>query len=445
MFSNWEDSLAASSVALGGDWDIRVGSNKDWKFEGTATGTYQDRPNADPFGYAVYMGFDRVKGYIKPGSGIRVFSDAFEINDVGRFVQNNLISLRGGAGVLWNRGRPIGPFRRLETQGFATQEFRYTDVRNRGLSAFLNTNGQLHGFHQVDLTVELAGIGGDDVRETRGLGTIENVAQISPALSFTTDTRQRFSAYIEGAASFHSDGGTSLAPSVGFDWTVSNHLSLSLDAELSYASNQRAWVANEALIRTDDDLLIGTTPAAPDQLPTEDFEPLGISQNQASALLEDLLPHSDDPVAGGTPYYQPIFASRDTRTASLTTRANVLFTPKLSLQLYGQLFAARGHYEDFSLLAAPDELRPFEAYPRPHDFAFSTFNLNTVLRWEYQPGSTLYVVWTQARNVDDFPFGLTSPEAGSPFDTSTFNQFGDTFSAFPDNVFLIKLSYLFLG
>ena len=124
---------------------------------------------------------------------------------------------------------------------------------------------------------------------------------------------------------------------------------------------------------------------------------------------------------------------------------NVIFTPKLSLQLYSQLFAARGRFSDFSVLANPSELRSFD-YPKQPDFSFQSFQTNVVLRWEYRPGSTLFVVWTQSRNVSEAERllldGGISP--GSPFDNTTGSQLRDTFAVFPNNVFLVKLNYLIL-
>ncbi len=149
-------------------------------------------------------------------------------------------------------------------------------------------------------------------------------------------------------------------------------------------------------------------------------------------------------IPGGTGYYVPVFGARDTRDFNWSTRANVIFTPKLSLQIYGQLFAARGSYSDFQLLANPDELRSFD-YPKRADFSFESLQANVVLRWEYRPGSTLFVVWTQSRNMSEAERRLL--DGGilprSPFDRTTGNQLGDTFAVFPNNVFLVKLNYLF--
>ncbi|HKK45539.1 MAG TPA: DUF5916 domain-containing protein, partial [Balneolaceae bacterium] len=64
------------------------------------------------------------------------------------------------------------------------------------------------------------------------------------------------------------------------------------------------------------------------------------------------------------------------------------------------------------------------------DFNFKSFQTNAVFRWEYHPGSTLYVVWQQARSAstrqDNFRFG---------------RDVNRLFEAHPTNIFLIKLSY----
>jgi len=53
------------------------------------------------------------------------------------------------------------------------------------------------------------------------------------------------------------------------------------------------------------------------------------------------------------------------------------------------------------------------------------------LRWEYRPGSTLFLVWNQGRQ-DSAPAQGTRSIAG---------DFGDLFDVHPDNTFLLKVSY----
>ena len=52
--------------------------------------------------------------------------------------------------------------------------------------------------------------------------------------------------------------------------------------------------------------------------------------------------------------------------------------------------------------------KPFTGQGDPGGFNFKEFRSNTVLRWEYRPGSTLFLVWAQGREIDgvanDFSF-----------------------------------------
>ena len=67
------------------------------------------------------------------------------------------------------------------------------------------------------------------------------------------------------------------------------------------------------------------------------------------------------------------------------------------------------------------------------DFSFASLRGNAVLRWEYRPGSALFLVWTQQR--DDF-----EPEGEFKFRRGMSNML----KAQADNVFMVKLSY-YLG
>ena len=169
----------------------------------------------------------------------------------------------------------------------------------------------------------------------------------------------------------------------------------------------------------------------------EDFQAFDDGET-LNALLAGVDPTATDQ------YYVSIFGARDTRSADITLRGAFTLTPRLSLQLYSQIFAARGRYDRFRIQQDRDALVDFEAYPKRDEFTFSSLHSNLVLRWEYRPGSALFVVWTHGRNAEDILNPL-SPGAASPYDRSTGDQFGDTFEAFPENAFLIKLNYNFLN
>jgi hypothetical protein len=69
------------------------------------------------------------------------------------------------------------------------------------------------------------------------------------------------------------------------------------------------------------------------------------------------------------------------------------------------------------------------------DFKVEEFLSNLVIRWEYNPGSTVYLVWSQTRS---------NPNGSGNLDLS--NDLGDLFDSGnqkPHNIFLIKISYRF--
>ncbi|MBI5486845.1 MAG: carbohydrate binding family 9 domain-containing protein [Deltaproteobacteria bacterium] len=87
----------------------------------------------------------------------------------------------------------------------------------------------------------------------------------------------------------------------------------------------------------------------------------------------------------------------------VTLRATWAITPRLSLQGYGQLFLAAADYGPFRELRVPAGARPHidpadlvpAAEPADDpDFSQAAVNASVVLRWEYLPGSTIYLVYT---------------------------------------------------
>ena len=134
-----------------------------------------------------------------------------------------------------------------------------------------------------------------------------------------------------------------------------------------------------------------------------------------------------------------VFGRLDQTTVSLTGRLNYTMSPTLSLQLYAEPFVSGGEYRAFRELVDgrnPDytsRYTPFDysyaANGNP-DFNVKSFRTTNVLRWEYRPGSTLFVVWQQAR---ENYLGLGGFRLG--------RDARAIFGVPPHNVFLIKLAY----
>jgi hypothetical protein len=125
-----------------------------------------------------------------------------------------------------------------------------------------------------------------------------------------------------------------------------------------------------------------------------------------------------------------VFSHRNVDEINFTLRGAFTFTTQLSLQLYSQIFFAKGQYFSFSYLDANSNLIAY-AYPGNQDFNQTFLNSNIVLRWEYLPGSTIYLVWSH---------GSTFAEPGGFYNTLG-DEFNRTFNTPPNNVFLLKISY----
>lgn len=139
---------------------------------------------------------------------------------------------------------------------------------------------------------------------------------------------------------------------------------------------------------------------------------------------------------GGVSY---VFGHIRQKTLDATLRTDVLFSRDHSLELYVQPFLAVGGYTNARELVTPDtyDLAPydrngFEASDR--DFSFASVNLNAVYRWEYRPGSTLFLVWTHSRFASD-----SRRDNPSGFDNSLTGS--ALFDNEPENVFLAKVTW----
>jgi hypothetical protein len=172
-----------------------------------------------------------------------------------------------------------------------------------------------------------------------------------------------------------------------------------------------------------------------------------------------------DPSAAATYGRRYIFAEVKQTTVASTVRMNWILTPELSFQVFAQPFISSGVYSNYKELLRPKtfDFRTFGndgstitpiATPEgtvvgytldpdgngpanavgvgKPDFDYRSLRGNAVLRWEYMPGSVLFLVWTQSREdyepVGDFQFGRSIDRI---------------VNVKPDNIFMLKLSYWF--
>jgi hypothetical protein len=135
------------------------------------------------------------------------------------------------------------------------------------------------------------------------------------------------------------------------------------------------------------------------------------------------------------------FAHLDQTTIGLTVRMNYTISPTMSLQVYAQPFDSKGTYRDIRELSATPRAaaydQRFRAYgdtavaDHPGQFNYKQFASNVVFRWEYKPGSTLFLVWNQGRQ------GVVGERGNGDFAA----DMRDLFALHPMNTFLVKVSY----
>ncbi len=132
-----------------------------------------------------------------------------------------------------------------------------------------------------------------------------------------------------------------------------------------------------------------------------------------------------------------LFAHLDQDLLSFTSRVDVTMRPNVSLQMYAEPFVSAGRYTKVREMASPRaaaydaRFRAYAGVAPNGDFNEKSFNASAVLRWEYRPASTVFVVWTQSRDQGDRDAGNFT--AG--------RDYRNLFAARPDNVFLIKAAY----
>lgn len=129
-----------------------------------------------------------------------------------------------------------------------------------------------------------------------------------------------------------------------------------------------------------------------------------------------------------------VFGAVDRTTVGVGTRVNYAVTPTLSVQLYARPFISSGDYDQFGELTAPladrlsDRYTPLDYTGNP-DFNVRSFRTTNVLRWEYRPGSALFVVWQQAREG-----------SAARGDFALARDLGRMFQAPAQNTLLVKIS-----
>jgi hypothetical protein len=378
-------------AGLGGSY-IR-GDTLAIQFAQRSSARYYQRPDA---GYVLYdpartslAGWNAVLGLSKDQGatfytlGAEATSPGWEINDLGYNTRSDRTSLFLGGGQRWTR--PGRVFRNAQVSANVSLGWNFGGDPTTA-NAALSANGQLLNYWGGGLGV------------SRSLRVVNDgllrggPAGLSPA---------SWSAYVN----LYSDGRKPVHAFL-FIYYIRNAL--------------RAWNVSWS----------GTLSARPWPTVSISAGPsysVGLSSQQYVTSVADT-------TAIATFGRRYVFAEVYQHTLDLTTRLDVTFTPNLSLQLYVQPFVATGDYRRIKQLLAP-RTTDYGAFADSASlgnlsFGYRSLRGNSVLRWEYRPGSTLFLVWT------------TSCSASSP--SPAFDASGDLrrlCQGRADNVFAVKASW----
>lgn len=339
-------------------------------------------------GYAAEVRFGKTGGQrTRFETGYARRTAGFEINDIGFLRSAGQQTWTNWFALTWNT--PTSVYRNIR---WNFNWWQVWSLEGLPTERAFNTNTHIQFANRWWLHIGgTAGLGTRycDRNCTRGGPALRVEPGFSPWLRINGDQRRRFSPSL-GVNYQHQDGGRSTFVSIQpeLDFRVASNLSTSIGAEFSHNRDDSQWFENV----------------------------------------------SD---AGGRTHYT--FAALDQRTVGLTWRLDYTISPSASFQFYANPFVSKGTYSRVRELADPradryeDRFTPYQGSGSadPGGFNVRQFRSNAVFRWEYRPGSTLFLVWSQGRE------GF-SPREG---DQSMQQDFSSLFDQRAEDRFLVKLSY----
>ena len=379
---------ASDDAYVGGlDWDLKFAKER-YQITGTIAASQAGKLDKRKSGYLAHLEFDKRGGWWGGESNLRMLSPDFEINDMGYRRRADMIEWNYDFNV--RKEKPFSIFRRVIFGLYGWQTWNYDGV-NISRYSEIWTDGELKNYWDYNLWVgrNLESFSDDDIK--RGGTLIKNTPGWWISTRLSTDSRKVVRLQLNPTFSW-SDDKRSYAYNVRFRLRLrlASNIEFTLGPRYNYQKRDAQWVD----------------------------------------MIEANI--------NGQVKKHYVYGELKSRTLDFTTRANISFTPTLSLQFYVQPFITIGDYKNFKELVEPKSYQ-FKLYPlnENRDFHRRSLRGNTVLRWEFRPGSTLFFVWSQSREA-----ALESVrEADLEF--RPLHRLGSSFTDDGQNIFLIKCRYWF--
>lgn len=373
---------------------------------------YFQRPDARSFavdtsatsltGYGARLWLNKQSGRVLLNSAVGFMDPKFDVNDLGIQSRADVINAHVGSGYVWNQ-----PNHWRKNANVIGAVFQSRDFDNNIVSEGVWAKGEIEFPNNYSWNTNVSH-NPETVnnRRTRGGPLTLNRPSTGGAMYFDTDGKAKRFYFLEVSTSFSVSGSKTYSISPGIELKPVSSLSLNIAPSFERVLEDAQYVTTQS-----------------------------------------------DPTASATFGNRYAFATLDQKTISAQIRLNWAFTPRLSLQTFIQPLISTGDYYGYKELARPRsyDFTPYDPSGitsiakgdsidldgpgvlqpiRNPDFNIRSLRGNSVLRWEYMPGSTLYLVWTQDRsdNVGTSAFDLSG-------------SFDRLVNARANNIFLAKVTY----
>jgi hypothetical protein len=346
-------------------------------------------------GYGGFLSGGKRSGRFRAVGSLNWRSPGLDLNDLGYIKQADYI--QENAKLTYKVNKPLGIMRSYYTE--FTQDHFWSFGGENTLDRL-----NLHGFIQFNnLWLMHANLrcnfNNYDTRELRGGPKLYKDPTTDIDLYFQTNSTRDFWAGVRGKMTTSSDNITkTYALPMYLKWQVSNQFSITSTTNFDHTIDHHEYILNTKY-------LVGTI---------------------------------------------------DRNTISSTLRFEYFLSPEFSVQYYGNPYASIGKYNEFREVKDASNRSLDERYGNlvqtnlsnnqyllksesgteytihNPDFNYQEFSSNLVGRWEFKPGSTIYLVWTNTRSA-----------YSDNLDQNIWKSFGNIWNVAPQNVFMIKFSYWF--
>jgi hypothetical protein len=356
------------------------------------------------FGTGGRLYLNKEKGNVIFNAAISYITPGFENNDLGMLSRSNVINMHTIFG--YKTDQPYGIIHRSQSLIALRKnmDFDFNDI-----SSIILINSDVTFTNYYSLSIQANHVFPRMANTmTRGGPLMYLNAANELSLNVSTDSRKRITVSSGFYISKEKDGYENPYVSLNFNFNYWANFNFSISGSYDKYTNYNQWIGN-----------------------------------------------FNDEYAVNTYKKRYLFGAMNQDTYSSSIRLNCIFTPNISLQLYVQPLLSSAKFLTFRDLAKPgtndfntysesnilredgvitidpdgDGPSPAMRFSNP-DYIVRSIRANMIFRWEYMPGSSLFLVWTQSRfnYIDNHDFNFA-------------NLAGKLFDKNPDNIFMLKLTY----